>query len=75
MEWWRTELDVPLPKFDVSSVVGLTNFHAWISPNPPEHQGPTGASVVVFDVKHARVVSTRRSEVVWDSIAVDGDLL
>jgi hypothetical protein len=75
VEWWRTEVDIPLPDFDVSSLVGLPNAHAWFSSSPAQHQRPAGGSVVVFDVKHARVVSTRRSEVVWDSIAVDGDLL
>lgn len=75
VEGWRTVLDIPPPDFNVSSVVGLPNAHAWFSSSPAINQQSVGGSTVIFDAKHARVITTRRSEEVWQAIAVEGDLL
>ena len=75
VEWWRTVLNVPVPDFNASSVVGLPKAHAWFSSSPAVNQQPAGGSTIIFDVKHAQVLSTRRSEVVWHAIAVEGALV
>jgi hypothetical protein len=75
VEWWRTVLNIPGPDNNTNSVVGLPKAHAWFSSSPLVNQQPAGGSTIIFDVKHAQVLSTRRSEVVWEGIATEGDLL
>jgi|GEM_PF-3603501 hypothetical protein len=71
VEWWRTELP-GLPFSWGSPLIGLKSAHAWFT-NDPAPGGPS--TVYIFDVKEARILSSRQWTAPLRRMVVDGEIV
>jgi hypothetical protein len=71
MEWWRKPLPIDmLPQV----AFGFKDVHAWYVNDPAPG---VGATVYIYDIKHAQVLCTRRFDggLGYPGMVVDGDLI